>query len=276
MEAALGILSKVPDTIWAAVIASLLTIGGVVLTNLNSRKQQKEALVHDSNQRGREREMSLRRDVYLSTIEAISSFHDLLNRLPDLNFTEREFTSAIQGNSGVINKVHVTASNETVQSVLAIQQALALALLQIMPERAILIYRKNEIEEFSQLITRSTQEEERIIEVMRQQNIEGNTDERLWKVLNDNIEFERAQRNNHQQRIQELQAIQNPAHLQFAEYCFAEALKVAELLPAAILAIRKELDLPLDEKQYLDMCKENVQKAREVFSEFVNKIKSTQ
>jgi hypothetical protein len=264
-------LSKVPDTIWAAIIASLLTIGGVVLTNLNSRKQQKEALVHDSNQRDREREMSLRKEVYMPAIEAISAFHGLFSRLPDLNLAEREYTSAVQSNSGAIGKIHVIASNETVQSVMRVQQVMTMAFLRSFPIRASLISRKAEIDEFTGLIEQSIQEEVRIIELMKQYNIDGNTDDQRWKMLNENVDFEMKRHSNYEKRKQELLAEQNPALLAFAKDCFDETLKIAELIPHAILAIRKELSLPLDENIYLEICKGHVQNARDVFYEFMNK-----
>lgn len=264
-------LAKVPDTIWAAVIASLLTIGGVILTNLHSRKQQREALVHDSNQRDREREMSLRKEVYMPAIETISTFHGLLSRLPDLNLPEREYTSALQSNSGAIGKIHVIASNETVQSVMRVQQVAGIAFIRCWPIRASLVNRKAEIDELTRLIEQSIQEEVRIIELMKQHNIDGSTDGRRWKILNDNIDFEIHNRSKHEKRKQELLAEQNPALLEFTQDCFNETLKIAELIPPAILAIRKELNLPLDENSYLEACKEQVQKARAAFNEFISK-----
>src|SRR6185503_10057808 len=86
----LDIFERIPDTVWAAVTASLITLGGVWLTNRNSRAQQILFLTHDANVRDKERMMSLRRDIYLPVAEAIANSISLLTKQLSLTDDTRE------------------------------------------------------------------------------------------------------------------------------------------------------------------------------------------
>src|SRR5262249_37943037 len=66
-----GLLRKVPDTVWAAVIAASIAFLTTILTNKNSRKQLRMQLQHEAQERERERAMALRRDVFLPAAEAL-------------------------------------------------------------------------------------------------------------------------------------------------------------------------------------------------------------
>ena len=67
--------ANIPSALWTAAIAFVATLiaggmslAGVVLTNRDARKRLAKQLEHDSTERTREREMALRRDVYLEAL----------------------------------------------------------------------------------------------------------------------------------------------------------------------------------------------------------------
>ena len=59
IEVITNILYKVPDAVWAAIIASLLTLGGVIATNAENNKRLKSQLEHDAAERENLRLMDL-------------------------------------------------------------------------------------------------------------------------------------------------------------------------------------------------------------------------
>ena len=59
IEVITNILYKVPDAVWAAIIASLLTLGGVIATNAGNNKRLKSQLEHDAAERENLRLMDL-------------------------------------------------------------------------------------------------------------------------------------------------------------------------------------------------------------------------
>ena len=66
-------LSRVPATFWGVVAGSFFSLGGVWLSNRNSARNLKAQLDHDRATRAKEREMSMRKDIYLAAAETIAA-----------------------------------------------------------------------------------------------------------------------------------------------------------------------------------------------------------
>jgi hypothetical protein len=71
----------VPDVIWSGVIASLLTLGGVYLSNRGNNTRLRTQLEHDRNLKATERIFSVRKEVYL---EGMESMANAINHLAEL------------------------------------------------------------------------------------------------------------------------------------------------------------------------------------------------
>lgn len=112
------------EVVWAAIMASLLTIGGVTLTNRHTRKLQREALDQDAKQREKDRKMSLRRDVYLPAADSILRAQNLLMRLLDPATPLQEVVSQLPNELFIISRTLVVGSDKTIQSVLMILDAI--------------------------------------------------------------------------------------------------------------------------------------------------------
>jgi hypothetical protein len=69
MEYIEAVIDLLPEVVWAAIISSLIAWFGVFLQNRNETKRNKLRLEHDAIQRDKEREMGLRREVYLGAKE---------------------------------------------------------------------------------------------------------------------------------------------------------------------------------------------------------------
>ena len=124
-------LASIPDVVWAALLASLLTLSGVLLANRDSRMRQTPELKHDASQRNREREMALRRDVYLRAAEAISRVQNMLMRLTDLSVSEQDFSASFCRDSSAMAQVQLVGANNTVQAISAFGPELSAAFLEL-------------------------------------------------------------------------------------------------------------------------------------------------
>ncbi|MGH7146517.1 MAG: hypothetical protein ACREIJ_01260 [Nitrospiraceae bacterium] len=69
----LGYLEIIPATFWGVIIGALFTLGGILLTNHFHDRRLQTQLAHDRNLKNREREMSLRKDLYLAATKAASA-----------------------------------------------------------------------------------------------------------------------------------------------------------------------------------------------------------
>jgi hypothetical protein len=84
------ILRKVPDVVWAALIAAFLALSGVKVANRDNTRRLMLQLRHDKEEKAAQRLSDLRRDVYLHAIEQFVHASSYLSSLPatDLNKAE--------------------------------------------------------------------------------------------------------------------------------------------------------------------------------------------
>jgi hypothetical protein len=81
-------LARVPDVIWSGLIASVVTLSGVMISNRSNTKRLIRQLAHDSQEKHKERFASMRRDVYLKAAEELAKVSSFFGRLPQIDPTE--------------------------------------------------------------------------------------------------------------------------------------------------------------------------------------------
>ena len=130
--------ANIPSALWTAAIAFVATLNaggmslaGVVLTNRDARKRLAKQLEHDSTERTREREMALRRDVYLEAAANIARVSHIMGRLA--NVGDETAAQELGDTFAALARVQLTGSNETVHAVMAMLTLLVLAEVLILP-----------------------------------------------------------------------------------------------------------------------------------------------
>lgn len=239
-----------------------------MLEELRSNNQQKLAAI--------EREKSIKKEVYLQAVEAITRTQNIVTSFSNLQLSEEKITSGMVNDSGIIAKVQIVGTEETVKSVTEFMAAIGSATLDLMLERSTLINRKNSIETLEKLRVKSANEVERYISIMKNVNLEGNKDPALWDTINKNIDFDQAQELKYSNEIDELWKIQKQEHIVFIRKCMARFFEISELLPHAVISVRKELDLEIPVEAYLDIVNNNIEKSKKVFENFLTKIENGQ
>jgi hypothetical protein len=141
----LRLIEKIPATFWGIVIGSFFTLGGVVLTNRANDRRLREQLRHDRELRNRDRELSLRKDVYMSAAEAIWAGLSAVGRFGDLDIPNNKLTEAYMEKSPAIAKVHVIANEQTVRAQTNLASELNATYMRLFAKRVPLIAQKVQI-----------------------------------------------------------------------------------------------------------------------------------
>ena len=219
-----------------------------------------------------ERVKSIKKEVYLQATEALTRTQNIVANLANLNIDEQKINAEMVKYSGLIAKVQIVGSEKTVKAVTTIMSSIGTAILELMLERSALVNRKNEIELLEKYRIKSADEIDRYISIMKNVNLEGSQDQRLWDTINQNIEFESTQRDKYAQEINDLWEIQNKEHLEFTKKCMDKFFEITSLLPDAVLSVREELDLDISNEAYLDIFNKNIEQGKQVFSKFYDKL----
>ena len=219
-----------------------------------------------------ERKKSIKKEVYLQATEALTRTQNIVANLANLNIDEQKINAEMVKDAGLIAKVQIVGSEKTVKAVTIIMSSIGTAILELMLERSALVNRKNEIELLEKYRIKSADEIDRYISIMKNVNLEGSQDQRLWDTINQNIEFESTQRDKYEQEINDLWEIQNKEHLEFTKKCMDKFFEISSLLPDAVLSVREELDLDISNEAYLDIFNKNIEQGKQVFSKFYDNL----
>ncbi|WP_224789433.1 hypothetical protein [Pseudomonas fluorescens] len=219
-----------------------------------------------------EREKSIKKEVYMEAVEAITRSQNIITAFCNLSLSEEQISSSMIVDAGKVAKIQVVGSKETVGAVNDYMAEIGMTSLDLMLKRSELILRKSSIYTYESLQNKSQQEIERYLAIMKNLNLQSNTDQALWGTINRNIEYEQGQLDKYQSELGSLWESQNKEHLKFTRECMRKFFDISLLLPAAILAVREELNLEIEREDYLRIYNENIDKGRRVFDEFLYRV----
>jgi hypothetical protein len=239
------------EVLWAAVIAAVLALGGVLLTNKHSRSLQATALKHEATQRDREREMALRRDVYLKSVEAVYSIYTGVMRLADLRTEESEITSSYMSHAQSIVGVFVIGSNKTVVALNALMQEVAAAYLELTLKRWPLTERRSRVAELNTKTSESLSRDGRHVGLLEDAHLAGQPTEALARTVDALMVHEAALRSEYEQERSAITCDQYSEEIHFLEACIQRYVAVSALVPPALFSVRAEMDLPIDEEAFI-------------------------
>ena len=271
----LALLEKIPATFWGVVVGSFLSLGGVVVSNRANDRRLREQLAHDRELKNRERELTLRKDIYLAATEAIATGINSLGSFANLDIPNDKLPAAYIEKSTSIAKVHVIAQKDTVKAVVKFTGELGAAYLRLFARRFPLLAEKQRIAMFKEQMDAFGHERDRMLELMKQYNLSGENDQRKWDTIQKNFNFE-------QQRIAEvikehddLVTLLSAKQIEFATDCIAETTRLRRLVAPILVAVRTELEMPLDEASYVEALEESIMQEQTVIAQFIQQVKSS-
>ncbi|UJH77385.1 hypothetical protein L0U95_22150 (plasmid) [Burkholderia cenocepacia] len=113
---AYDVLSRIPNVVWSGIVASLITVLGVLVTNAGLSKRHRQQLAHSASESKVEREMELRRDIYMPAIEATVIATSAIGGLSNPVTSQDDVTEKYADAAAKLGKASAIASPETVRT----------------------------------------------------------------------------------------------------------------------------------------------------------------
>ncbi|HVS25907.1 MAG TPA: hypothetical protein VHE58_01130 [Burkholderiales bacterium] len=267
--ALLDLFERIPPLFWGVVVGSFFSLGGVVLTNRANDRRLRAQLAHDRDLKNRDRELSLRKEVYLAAAEAIFAGFISVTKFANLEIAHDKITETYLEKAPAIAKIHVIAQEETARALARFSGELGAVYLRLFAKRVPLGFQKQQLTMLDRQIVGFANERDRMLELMKQYNLEGATDQRRWKVIQDNFDFEQRRVAESSKQREALAATLYATQLEYMKECISETTKLSRLLVPVIVAVRTELDLPIDEATYLQIIEEAIEKQQASLAEFL-------
>jgi heme exporter protein D len=291
----------VPLALWIAVgvalLSAIVTLTSVVLSNRNSRKNLREQLrrsaeefaaqlahdsaqlerrlAHEAEQRDRERAMSLRREVYLEAAAALNHVNATVGRLADISNDPKTIWEAFATDLAKIAKVHIMGSAETIGAVMDYVNVIGPAFSELVEKRMPLAIRQAAINLESTFMDTALAERKRFTAMMQQLNLEGVRDAAKWDPIKRQSDLAADTYRSHAETRQVLWNEQVKDTLALAARSIAVAEQAIPLLPPAILAVRKEMDAPLDPEWYASLWDRQLANVKRVTARLLESLRDS-
>nr|WP_315481482.1 hypothetical protein [uncultured Undibacterium sp.] len=262
-------LDSIPSSFWGVLVGSMLSFLGIALTNRANDRRLKIQLEHDRDQKKVEREMILRKDVFLAVAEAISDGLNMINRNSDLDVANNEISGEYAKSSKAIAKLHVIAGTDVARSMMNFTSQMELLYLRLFGFRLELVAEKEKITQLAETFLSLKVERDRVFGLIKQMQIDGDDDEKRWNTLKSvyQLECDRIQ-SNCDHRIILGQALSRNHSLLISEV-FEARKELTGLLIPVLAAIRYELNMPFDIDVYQGTWEKNLAVQKQALDEFV-------
>jgi hypothetical protein len=113
MTTLVSLLQSIPDVVWSGLIASALTLSGVLISNRSNTNRLRIQLEHDAAEKAKERTATLRREVYLATAEELTKANAHFASLPQSDLAKTNAADGLQGFLAAAAKLQLVAEPKT-------------------------------------------------------------------------------------------------------------------------------------------------------------------
>jgi hypothetical protein len=258
-----------PGTFWGVVFGSILSLGGVTLTNRSAEKRLRHQFENDRTLRLSEREFALRREVYLEASEAISAAIASMGRFADLNVPIAALSQVVTDKVPVLGKVQIIAGAEVLATTLDVLAEIGGLFSRLTMERMPLDLLKQKIGMLDEQIAGFRMQQGQALELMKTFNLNGDGDKRRWEVILGAHRFETDRIAGAEEEKAGLNAEMVGGQVTFARTCLQGVSALGLLSAAVAVAVRKELGFPLDEATYLGLVQAAQAKQLDAFDRFL-------
>lgn len=259
MESIIELISKVPNVMWSAIIASCLTFLGVLWTNRGNEQRQVALLEHEKQKYQSEQKLALKKEVFLDVARSFADVLGIIPNLMNLDFTQKDIETKMAEHSGIVAKSYLAAKESSVAAILNYSAETAEVFIKLMKERAVVLDYKKAIEIYQSTINTATNEKDRIIS-MKELNLEGNNSQATFDHLNKSYDTQEAIVKRSFDSLKEHESILERLHLEFAKKCMSEHSRLLLLLPPMAIALRCELENDQDSQVFVNALNENIQR----------------
>lgn len=283
IEAIAQFFDKLPATSQSAIVASLVTLCGAILaatialigiliTHRGNERRLLKQLDHDRQQKRVDREMELRKEVYLGAAEAIDAGLVVLSSYANLEKTPDELFREFYAKRGALSKVHLIAKESTVTAVLAFSIEFGEEIKRLSLLRQPLTQAWVRLEFLGGQIQFFGKERDRMVDLMKQLNFEGNNDPHRWDFVRNTFEFEKKRVDDAIAEQLSLDAKLKNDWAVFASECFSATNRVSRLVAPAVKAVRDELELPFDYEVYRATIDESLRRQQDSMIVYLNRL----
>lgn len=246
-------LKSVPDVIWSGIVASCITLIGVMLSNKSNNTRLKLQLGHDSNEKSKEKISNLRREVYLQAVADIDATNIHIGGLQTRDLSNLAMTTELLAISTSMAKLKLVAEPKTTELAGELGAAFGVLFLKLLPRLIPVQQAKTDIEINDAGYISSSAEVTSLIGKMNKHNEEARQDAAKFQVLQNSYEFHSGQAKSYAEARAAAHLVHNARLEEFRKLLMPDMKEVQALQLRLMISLRDDLgivsDIPALERQ---------------------------
>jgi len=265
-EKTVSVFSLIPDVIWAAIIASGLTLSGVYLSNKANKKSLLIQLNHAAQEKDKERELQIRKDVYMEAAEAIAESIKDIQLLPNriIHTNNLEICNKLLQ---ALAKVHMVGTLDTVKNTTQFMEKFNQSTLPIVPEITKFAVLKQEIANLNNLSEIQINTMNEINRNFEQMDSNSKQNSHVFDNYRKTFESAKTKHDTTVSSMIDKEGQLKPLHTKLLSMCLNAGMYLQKESLYVILSIRKELNLEIDSTEYLSRMEEMFKKHESFFTQ---------
>jgi hypothetical protein len=224
----------------------------VFVSNWHNRRLKRAELDHDATQRNREREMALRREVFLPAVEAAFTMQNSLGALVNLQLPEPGTAQRYAAANANFLKVAAIGTQDTVSACQTLGSALGRGYWELALRRGGLENYQNQLADLDRNTAIHEGLRDAWIKVQLDLVAKAEKDNDAWQAARNHVTHHVNEIGKVMVERSRIVGLRQSAHGEMARIMLRHLEALSELLPPALFAMRREMQLPLDETAFLD------------------------
>lgn len=267
-------LHGIPDVIWSGIIASLLTFGGVLVSNRDNTKRLKMQLTHDREEKVKERTSILRREVYLKATEELVKLNAFLASLPQQDMAKGNLGEGLVAFQTALARLQLVAEPQTALLALRLSSTYGELFFEIMQHLMGLAKAKLDIQIADDMYTKADNEMQRILSAMTQQNETGKPDQQVFEALQRSFAFSQEQVSKFAADRSAGWTTFSQGEIAFARHLFSRIRQIAPQQIKLMVEIRRDLSLNGDLSEVEAEMQNQLDRMTDKLSQFLQSMES--
>jgi hypothetical protein len=247
-------------------IASFVTLSGVMLSNWDNRRRLMRQLEHDAGEKRKDRNASLRREVYLRAAEEFVRASHRLGSLSQVDPVRTNMADGFQDLFVVAAKLQLVSSAATSRLVGELSVTYGEILLNLMHAIQPVHDMQTDITIASDAYERSAAETKRVLSALVSFNESARTESAVFDALQRSFDFNQAQMQKYSEERLSLMDKRSELHFEFSKGLLVIMKRIAEVQAPVMVAIRRELDLDGNIEDFQAQAMENLARMESALS----------
>lgn len=237
---------SIPDAVWAALMASTLTLIGVFITNRRFSRQQKLEIEYRKAEAAAAREFEMRRSVYLDAAAEVTTALNHISKLPHIDSAKHDVSEPLHGFFVAANKACLVASKDTVKLLNDFIAEYTKIFLKLVFKTAPIQDARITRDIQNDLYTNAQAEVNRLLRKSAHFNEEANSDQRQWQALQDSLDYFMQKSKEAAEKTGEAFDLMNSLSAQYVLGLLPDLKHLGTLATPVYVAIRREIGLDSD------------------------------